>query len=223
MNIVVLSGAGMSAESGISTFRDQNGLWENHDIMDVASIEGWQKNPALVLDFYNKRRAQLFEVHPNSAHLKIASWQENHHVVVVTQNVDDLHERAGSTNIIHLHGTLRSVRSQFNSTLNYYWEKDLHIGDKAEDGHQLRPDIVWFGEDVTMIESAIEVIAEADVLIVIGTSLQVYPAAGLLHYAHKAKLKYIIDPNCGNYNVPNDFIKIESTAVNGIELVDFNM
>jgi NAD-dependent deacetylase len=120
MNIVVLSGAGMSAESGISTFRDQNGLWENHDIMDVASIEGWHKNPALVLDFYNKRRAQLFEVHPNSAHLKIASWQENHHVVVVTQNVDDLHERAGSTNVIHLHGTLRSVRSQFNSTLNSY-------------------------------------------------------------------------------------------------------
>lgn len=219
MNIVVLSGAGISAESGISTFRDQNGLWENHDIMDVASIEGWYKNPALVLEFYNKRRAQLFEVKPNDAHLKIASWHTNHHVVVVTQNVDDLHERAGSQDVIHLHGTLRSVRSAFNSTLKYYWEKDLQIGDIAEDGHQLRPDIVWFGEDVPMIESAIEVIAEADVLIVIGTSLQVYPAAGLLHYAHKAKLKYIIDPNCENYNVPNDFIKIESTAVLGIDKV----
>lgn len=219
MNIVVLSGAGMSAESGIFTFRDQNGLWENHDIMDVASKEGWYRNPALVLEFYNKRRAQLFEVKPNDAHLKIASWHKNHHVVVVTQNVDDLHERAGSQNVIHLHGTLRSVRSAFNSTLKYYWEKDLQIGDIAEDGHQLRPDIVWFGEDVPMIESAIEVIAEADVLIVIGTSLQVYPAAGLLHYAHKAKLKYIIDPNCENYNVPNDFIKIESTAVLGIDKV----
>jgi NAD-dependent deacetylase len=219
MNIVVLSGAGMSAESGISTFRDQNGLWENHDIMDVASIEGWYKNPALVLEFYNKRRAQLFEVKPNNAHLKIASWQESHHVVVVTQNVDDLHERAGSQDVIHLHGTLRSVRSTFSSHINYYWDKDLHIGDKAEDGHQLRPDIVWFGEDVPMIEPAIEVISNADVLIVIGTSLQVYPAAGLLHYAHKATLKYIIDPNCGNYNVPNDFVKIESTALLGIDKV----
>jgi NAD-dependent deacetylase len=222
MKVVVLSGAGISAESGISTFRDQNGLWENHDIMDVASIEGWHKNPALVLDFYNKRRAQLFEVHPNNAHLKIASWQENHQVVVVTQNVDDLHERAGSTNVIHLHGKLRSARSECNQNLCYEWMEDILIGDKAEDGCQLRPDIVWFGEDVPLISRAIEEVSSADVVVVIGTSLQVYPAAGLLHYAHNALLKYIIDPHCADYTVPFDFVKIASTAVNGIPQVRFS-
>jgi NAD-dependent deacetylase len=216
-----LSGAGISAESGISTFRDQNGLWENHDIMDVASIEGWHKNPALVLDFYNKRRAQLFEVHPNNAHLKIASWQENHQVVVVTQNVDDLHERAGSSRVFHLHGELRKARSEKNENLVCKCLEDIHIGDLAEDGYQLRPDIVWFGEDVPLISLAMDEVATADVVVVVGTSLQVYPAAGLIHYALKAKLKYIIDPHCGEYSVPNDFIKIESRAVEGIKKILF--
>lgn len=221
MNIVVLTGAGISAESGISTFRDQNGLWENHDIMDVASISGWYKNPELVLTFYNKRRAQLFEVEPNNAHIQIANWEKQHEVIVITQNVDDLHVRAGSSLVFSLHGELRKVRSEKNQNLVYKWLEDLHIGDLAEDGCQLRPDIVWFGEDVPLISFAIEKIAIADVLIVIGTSLQVYPAAGLIHYAHKAKLKYIIDPYCGEYNVPNDFIKIESTAVEGIKKILF--
>jgi NAD-dependent deacetylase len=221
MKIVVLSGAGISAESGISTFRDQNGLWENHDIMEVASISGWARNPELVLDFYNKRRAQLFDVMPNNAHLEIANWEKQHDVVVVTQNVDDLHERAGSTNVIHLHGKLRSARSECNQNLCYEWMEDILIGDKAEDGCQLRPDIVWFGEDVPLISRAIEEVSSADVVVVIGTSLQVYPAAGLIHYALKAKLKYIIDPHCGEYSVPNDFIKIESRAVEGIKKILF--
>lgn len=221
MNIVVLTGAGISAESGISTFRDQNGLWEHHDIMDVASISGWYKNPELVLTFYNKRRAQLFEVEPNNAHIQIANWEKQHEVTVITQNVDDLHQRAGSSRVFSLHGELRKVRSEKNESLVYKWLEDLHIGDLAEDGCQLRPDIVWFGEDVPLISFAIEKIAIADVLVVIGTSLQVYPAAGLIHYAHKATLKYIIDPHCGEYNVPNDFIKIESTAVEGIKKVLF--
>lgn len=223
MKIVVLTGAGISAESGISTFRDQNGLWEGYDILEVASIDGWNKNPRLVLDFYNKRRAQLFDVKPNYAHKKIADWDFNHDVVIITQNVDDLHERAGSKNIIHLHGLLRSARSQNNTTLKYFWDKDIVLGDVAEDGHQLRPDIVWFGEDVPMIEDAIEVMKNADVLVVIGTSLQVYPAANLIHYASNAFKKVILDPLCGNYNVPSDFLKIESSAVNGIDLIDFNI
>jgi NAD-dependent deacetylase len=221
MNIVVLTGAGISAESGISTFRDQNGLWEHHDIMDVASISSWYKNPELVLTFYNNRRSQLFEVEPNYAHIQIANWEKQHEVTVITQNVDDLHERAGSSRVFSLHGELRKVRSEKNKCLVYKWLEDLHIGDLAEDGCQLRPDIVWFGEDVPLISLAMDEVATADVVLVIGTSLQVYPAAGLIHYAHKAKLKYIIDPHCGEYNVPNDFIKIESTAVEGIKKVLF--
>lgn len=221
MKIVVLSGAGISAESGISTFRDQNGLWENHDIMDVASISGWYKNPELVLDFYNKRRSQLFDVMPNKAHLEISIWEKQHEVVVITQNVDDLHERAGSSRVFHLHGELRKARSEKNENLVYKWLEDIHIGDLAEDGCQLRPDIVWFGEDVPLISLAMDDVATADVLIVVGTSLQVYPAAGLIHYAHKAKKKYIIDPHCGEYSVPNNFIKIESTAVEGIKKILF--
>ncbi len=221
MKIVVLSGAGISAESGISTFRDQNGLWENHDIMDVASISGWHKNPELVLDFYNKRRAQLFEVNPNAAHHEIANWEKQHDVVVITQNVDDLHERAGSKRVFHLHGELRKARSEYNENLVYNCLEDIHLGDLAEDGCQLRPDIVWFGEDVPLISLAMDEVATADVLVVVGTSLQVYPAAGLIHYAHKAKKKYILDPHCGEYNVPNDFMKIEATAVDGIQKILF--
>ena len=190
--IVVLTGAGVSAESGISTFRDSNGLWENHNVEDVASIEGWYRNPSLVLDFYNQRRAQLPTVRPNAAHLAIASLEDEFDVTVVTQNVDNLHERAGSTRIIHLHGELTKVRPE-----NCYNDRDgyseatvfdigadaVHIGDLAPNGAQLRPHIVWFGEAVPKIEAAIDAVEAADMVLIVGTSLQVYPAAGLYRYA----------------------------------------
>ena len=201
--IVVLTGAGVSAESGISTFRDSNGLWENHNVEDVASIEGWYRNPSLVLDFYNERRAQLPTVRPNAAHIAIASLEDEFDVTVVTQNVDNLHERAGSTRIIHLHGELTKVRPE-----NCYNDRDgyseatvfdigadaVHIGDLAPNGAQLRPHIVWFGEAVPKIEAAIEAVEAADMVLIVGTSLQVYPAAGLYRYAGMDTPIYIIDP-----------------------------
>ena len=201
--IVVLTGAGVSAESGISTFRDSNGLWENHNVEDVASIEGWYRNPSLVLDFYNQRRAQLPIVRPNAAHIAIASLEDEFDVTVVTQNVDNLHERAGSTRIIHLHGELTKVRPE-----NCYNDRDgyseatvfdigadaVHIGDLAPNGAQLRPHIVWFGEAVPMIETAIDAVEAADMVLIVGTSLQVYPAAGLYRYAGMDTPIYIIDP-----------------------------
>lgn len=192
--IVVLTGAGISAESGINTFRDANGLWEGHDIMEVASPEGFRKNPALVLDFYNKRRRQLPEVEPNAAHYALADLQQEYEVVIITQNVDDLHERAGSKNIIHLHGELLKARSTFDEDLVYDWKKDIRIGDFCEHNHQLRPHIVWFGEAVPMMDKAIENVSKADILMVIGTSMQVYPAAGLVHYTGKDIPVYFIDP-----------------------------
>ncbi|OWP82881.1 NAD-dependent protein deacylase [Flavobacterium davisii] len=192
--LVILTGAGMSAESGISTFRDSNGLWENHDIMEVASPEGWQKNPALVLDFYNKRRAQLKEVNPNRGHEIIAELEEKFDVQIITQNVDNLHERAGSSKVLHLHGELTKVRSTKNSHYVIDWTDDLHIGDTAPDGSQLRPHIVWFGEAVPNISEAIPLLEETDILIIIGTSLQVYPAAGLIRYTKKHVPIYYIDP-----------------------------
>src|SRR5690606_35074634 len=164
--VVVLTGAGISAESGISTFRDSNGLWENHDIMEVASPQGWQKNPKLVLDFYNLRRRQLKEVKPNSAHYYLKALEEKYEVVIITQNVDDLHERAESSNVIHLHGELKKVRSEKNEDLILDWEEDIHLGDLAEDGAQLRPHIVWFGEMVPMMERAIEEVSDADIMLV---------------------------------------------------------
>lgn len=184
----------MSAESGISTFRDSNGLWENHAIEEVATPQGFQKNPGLVLDFYNARRKQLFEVEPNHGHKLIANLESDYHVSVVTQNVDDLHERAGSSSVLHLHGELRKVRSTLNSSLIYKREKDLNLGDVCEDGAQLRPHIVWFGEDVPAMDEAIKIVETADVLVVIGTSLQVYPAAGLMNYAKSKARVFYIDP-----------------------------
>ena len=200
---MVLTGAGVSAESGISTFRDSNGLWENHNVEDVASIEGWYRNPSLVLDFYNERRAQLPTVRPNAAHIAIASLEDEFDVTVVTQNVDNLHERAGSTRIIHLHGELTKVRPE-----NCYNDRDgyseatvfdigadaVHIGDLAPNGAQLRPHIVWFGEAVPKIEAAIDAVEAADMVLIVGTSLQVYPAAGLYRYAGMDTPIYIIDP-----------------------------
>ena len=201
--ITVLTGAGVSAESGVSTFRDSDGLWENHKVEDVASIEGWYRNPQLVLDFYNARRAQLFQVRPNSAHLAIAELEKDYKVTVVTQNVDNLHERAGSTKIIHLHGELTKVRPEncCNDRDGYSEETvfdigadEINIGDMAPNGAQLRPHIVWFGEAVPKIEAAIEAVEAADILLIVGTSLQVYPAAGLYRYAKMGTPIYIIDP-----------------------------
>ncbi len=163
--LVILTGAGISAESGIKTFRDSNGLWENHDVMEVASPEGWRKNRELVLEFYNQRRRQLHEVEPNEAHYILAELEQHFEVQIITQNIDDLHERSGSTNIIHLHGELFKSCSSLNRTLVYEQKDDIKLGDKAEDGSQLRPDIVWFGEDVPMIPKAAEIVATADILI----------------------------------------------------------
>ncbi len=193
-HIVVLSGAGMSAESGISTFRDSNGLWENHSIEEVATPEGFATNPELVLEFYNARRAQLWEVEPNEGHLAIAELEKLFRVSVVTQNVDDLHERAGSSSVLHLHGELRKVRTTGISDQVMEWTGDLKLGDVCENGYQLRPHIVWFGEPVPLIDKAIEKVESADVVIVIGTSLQVYPAAGLMNHAKSSCKVFYVDP-----------------------------
>ena len=192
--IIVLTGAGISAESGLQTFRDANGLWEGHDIMEVASPIGWENNKNLVLDFYNKRRAQLLTVKPNNGHKLLVNLEQNFDVTIITQNVDDLHERAGSKNILHLHGELLKVRSTKNEKLIYNWRKDLTIGDYCEENNQLRPHIVWFGEEVPMLDKAIELTAKADILIIIGTSMQVYPAASLIHFIKPKTPIYFIDP-----------------------------
>jgi NAD-dependent deacetylase len=192
--LVVLTGAGISAESGISTFRDSGGLWEGHDVMEVASPEGWRKNRELVLDFYNQRRKQALSCQPNAAHLELARLEEYFDVTIVTQNVDNLHEKAGSSKIIHLHGELFKVRSTLDPNLVYDLEGwELKLGDKCEKGSQLRPHIVWFGEMVPMMDAAIEHALAADIFAVIGTSLLVYPAAGLIAYTQKSIPKYIID------------------------------
>ena len=202
--LVVLTGAGVSAESGISTFRDSNGLWENYKVEDVASIEGWYRNPELVLEFYNQRRLQLATVRPNAAHYAIAELEKDWDVTVVTQNVDNLHERAGSTRIFHLHGQLTKVRPEncCNEMDDYSEETvfdigydTIALGDLAPNGAQLRPHIVWFGEAVPYINAAIDHVENADVLLIVGTSLQVYPAAGLYAYAKSDTPIYIIDPN----------------------------
>ncbi|WP_430811461.1 MULTISPECIES: SIR2 family NAD-dependent protein deacylase [unclassified Carboxylicivirga] len=193
--IVVLTGAGISAESGIRTFRDSNGLWENHDVMEVASPEGWARNPRLVLDFYNQRRKQLLTCNPNEGHCALAVLEEAFDVQIITQNVDDLHERAGSSKVLHLHGELKMVRSTKDESLVYEldgWE--LKWGDTCEKGSQLRPHIVWFGEAVPAIEPAADYVSQADILLVVGTSLNVYPAAGLLNYVGRNVPIYIIDP-----------------------------
>ena len=201
--ITVLTGAGVSAESGVSTFRDSDGLWENHKVEDVASIEGWYRNPSVVLDFYNARRAQLADVRPNAAHRAIAELENEYKVTVVTQNVDNLHERAGSTRVIHLHGELTKVRPEnccnerdgfSEETVFDIGTDSIVIGDLAPNGAQLRPHIVWFGEAVPKIYQAIDAVEAADILLIVGTSLQVYPAAGLYRFAKAGTPIYIIDP-----------------------------
>lgn len=218
-NIVVLSGAGVSAESGIATFRDSNGLWENHRVEDVASPEGFRRDPKLVLNFYNIRRAQLHTVKPNKGHELIAKLEENYNVTVVTQNIDDLHERAGSTNIIHLHGELFKARAvgTFGPAVN--WKGDINLGDLGESGRQMRPHIVWFGEEVPEIPNAADAVARANLVIIIGTSMQVYPAAGLVGYANPEVPVIYIDPNPSiNHELSRrQIITIEKTGSEGME------
>lgn len=215
--LVVLTGAGISAESGIKTFRDSDGLWEGHDVMEVATPEGWHKNQDLVLDFYNKRRQQLKEVNPNLGHQILAELEKDFDVYIVTQNVDDLHERAGSSKVLHLHGELLKVRSTKNRELILDWTNDLLTGDLDKNGHQLRPHIVWFGEEVPALEEAISIVEEADYLAVIGTSLQVYPAAGLISYTYSITPVFYIDPK--PISIPNIQNKVEviaKTATEGV-------
>jgi len=192
--IVVLTGAGMSAESGLKTFRDENGLWEGHDVMQVASPQGFAKNPELVLEFYNQRRRQLLNVSPNKGHLALAELEQAFDVSIITQNVDNLHEQAGSSNVVHLHGELFKVRSTVDENHILDWKKNLILGDTDENGHQLRPHIVWFGEMVPMLKTAAEITQQADILIIVGTSMQVYPAASLIHYTPEDTPIYFIDP-----------------------------
>ncbi len=218
--IVVLTGAGMSAESGINTFRDAGGLWEGHDIMEVASPQGFANNPELVLDFYNKRRKQLLEVGPNAAHIMLSQLEKNYDISIITQNVDDLHERAESTDITHLHGELLKARSTKYPDLIYNYSKDIHIGDLCEKQSQLRPHIVWFGEEVPLLESAIEIAALADMLIIIGTSMQVYPAASLVNYIKPGTPIYFIDPKPSvNKNSFNNLIVIPEKATIGVDIL----
>ncbi len=194
--VVVLTGSGISAESGISTFRDKGGLWEQYNIEDVATPEAFERNPELVLEFYNQRRKQLFEVEPNAAHYALARLEQAYDVQIITQNVDDLHERAGSSNVLHLHGEIKKAQSTADPSLVYELDDwQLNPGDKCEKGSQLRPHVVWFGEPVPKMQDAVMITSRADICVVIGTSMNVYPAAGLIHYVPDDKPKYLVDPS----------------------------
>ena len=222
--LVILTGAGISAESGIKTFRDSNGLWEGHDVMEVASIEGYLANPELVLDFYNKRRKQLLEVLPNKAHFNLTHLESFFKVEIITQNVDDLHERAGSANITHLHGELLKVRSSLDENNVINWGKDLLLGDLCKKRSQLRPHIVWFGEMVPLLEKAIKITQTADILVIIGTSMQVYPAASLVDYVKPNTPIYFIDPKpTVSINDYNNFTIIKDFASNGTDTLSLHL
>ena len=217
--IVFFSGAGMSAESGIGTFRDSGGLWEQYKIEDVATPKAWEINPDLVTDFYNQRRKQIIETAPNEAHYIISELEKHFEVSIITQNIDDLHERAGSSNVLHLHGNIRLAKSSGpNQEKKYYsiegWK--LTKSDLCEEGFRLRPHVVWFGESVPALDSAINIIKEADYFVVIGTSLQVYPAAGLVHVVPVNAIKFVIDPNVNSFDLPADFNLIGANAVAGV-------
>ena len=215
--LVVFSGAGISAESGVQTFRDSNGLWENHRVEDVASPEGFERNPQMVLDFYNARRRQLNEVTPNKAHLILAELEDVFEVSIITQNVDDLHERAGSTKVIHLHGELKKARPVNSESNIISWEGDLNLGHLNFEGIQLRPHIVWFGEMVPEMDKAIDLCSKADLFLVIGTSMSVYPAAGLIHYIPANCKVFVIDPSLPNtYTETENYFK--TSATHGMEL-----
>ncbi|HIC30657.1 MAG TPA: NAD-dependent deacylase [Flavobacteriaceae bacterium] len=215
-HLVVLTGAGMSAESGLKTFRDENGLWEGHDVMKVASPQGFASNPGLVLEFYNQRRRQLKAVQPNAAHEALAKLENDFKVSIVTQNVDDLHERAGSSNVTHLHGELFKARNITDDNSVVDWEDDIVLGTTDKKGIQLRPHIVWFGEDVPLFEKAINICQTADILLIIGTSLQVYPAASLMHYTAQNTPKFYIDPKPSIASKENLTV-IGKTATEGIK------
>lgn len=215
--IIVFSGAGVSAESGLGTFRDSGGLWEKYKIEDVATPEAWNKDAEKVTAFYNMRRKQCFEAQPNPAHHAIAALEKKYDVEVITQNVDDLHERAGSSKVIHLHGELSKVKSSGPSAEKAFYEQshwEVKMGDLCPDGYQLRPHVVWFGEAVPMLEEAVKKIVSADIVIVVGTSLNVYPAAGIIDYAPKNARFYLVDPN--EVNVPQSFNVIKKTASEGL-------
>jgi NAD-dependent deacetylase len=222
--LVILTGAGISAESGIKTFRDSDGLWEGHDVMEVASPEGYLKNPALVLEFYNQRRQQLLEVTPNKAHINLAKLERYFNVEIITQNVDDLHERAGSTKITHLHGELLKVRSTGDEKDVLEWKKNLVLGNLCKKNYQLRPHIVWFGEMVPLLEKAIKITQTADILVIIGTSMQVYPAASLVDYVKPNTPIYFIDPkptvSISDYN---NFTIIKDFASNGTDTLSLHL
>jgi len=213
--LVVLTGAGMSAESGLKTFRDSDGLWEGYNVYDVATPRGFAKNPQLVLDFYNARRKDVAAALPNEAHTLLASLENDFDVTIITQNIDDLHERGGSSRVLHLHGEIFKMRSVVNATETYPILGDIQLGDLAPDGHQLRPFIVWFEEPVPMIEKAAEIVSEADIFVVIGTSLQVYPAAGLLQVAPWQIPKAIIDKKIPEVHSVRNLTTIEDSATNG--------
>ena len=214
--LVVLTGAGVSAESGLKTFRDSDGLWEGYNIEDVATPRAWKKDPKLVLDFYNYRRKNVLDAQPNAAHYGLAELEKNFDVTIITQNIDDLHERAGSTNILHLHGEIFKMRSERDHELIYEIKDDIKIGDRAEDGEQLRPHIVWFEEPVPKIEEAIPIVKSSEIFVVVGTSLVVYPAAGLVNYAARHIPKYIIDKRVPYTSDIANITAIEKPATEGV-------
>jgi len=214
--LVVLTGAGISAESGLKTFRDSDGLWEGYEIEDVATPRAWKKNPQLVLDFYNERRKNVLEANPNAAHIGLAELEKDFDVTIITQNIDDLHERAGSTKVMHLHGEIFKMRSERDVTLVYDIKADMQLGDTAADGAQLRPNIVWFEEPVPMIDAAVPVVQQADIFVVVGTSLVVYPAAGLVTVADDAIPKFIVDKNIPYTTSVYNITAIQKSATEGV-------
>jgi NAD-dependent deacetylase len=219
--LVILTGAGISAESGLKTFRDSDGLWEGYEVTEVATPRGWRKNPQLVLDFYNERRKNVAEAKPNAAHYGLAELEKDFDVTIITQNIDDLHERAGSTNVLHLHGEIFKMRSEWDETLISEIYGNIKLGDKAEDGAQLRPYIVWFEEPVPKIEEAVPIVYAADIFVVVGTSLVVYPAAGLINYVALETPKFIVDKKIPYSSSMRNLTLIEKPATLGVmELIE---
>lgn len=217
--LVVLTGAGISAESGLKTFRDSDGLWEGYDINEVATATAWRRNPALVQEFYNLRRRGVMEANPNAAHLALAELENDFNVSIITQNIDDLHERAGSTNVLHLHGEILKMRSEVNEHLVYPVEGDIRMGDRAEDGAQLRPHIVWFEEPVPLMEKAAVLARHADLFLIVGTSLVVYPAAGLVDYVPFHVPKFVVDKKLPYLSSLQEIVAIEKPATEGMKAV----
>lgn len=215
--LVILTGAGISAESGLRTFRDSDGLWEGYEVTEVATPRGWRKNPQLVLDFYNERRKNVANAKPNAAHIGLAELEKDFDVTIITQNIDDLHERAGSTNVLHLHGEIFKMRSERDETLISEIFGDIKLGDVAEDGAQLRPYIVWFEEPVPKIEEAVPIVHAADIFVVVGTSLVVYPAAGLINYVALETPKYIVDKKIPYTSPMRNLTLIEKPATEGVK------